>query len=59
MELDDLSHFPESTVFGWAMNLDGFISFLAKVATAMRATAAAGREKLVRLDPGDGSGDRF
>jgi len=31
---DSLSRFPESTLFGWAMNVDGFVSFLAKLASA-------------------------
>lgn len=43
IDVERLAKFPEGTIYGWAMNLDGFLSFLAKIATAMRATAAAGR----------------
>jgi len=34
VSIENLSHFPESTLFGWAMNLDGFVSFLARFAAA-------------------------
>jgi len=45
MDLETLSRFPEATVHGWAMAMDGFVAFLKHVALAVsmgvRSTAAS------------------